>query len=50
MEISAEFNREKNRIVVLPTNFMPAVLELAPKIRAALTTIKPGDYLEIKPD
>lgn len=40
----------KIAIVVLPTNFMPAVLELAPKIRAALTTIKPGDYLEIKPD
>ena len=40
----------KIAVVVLPTNFMPAVLELAPKIRAALATIKPGEYLEIEPD
>ena len=37
-------------IMVLPTNFLPAVLKLAPKIQAALVAIKPGDYLEIEPD
>ncbi len=37
-------------ILVLPTNYLPAVLELAPKIRAALATIKPGEYLEIESD
>ena len=40
----------KLTILVLPTNYLPAVLELAPKIRAALATIKPGEYLEIEPD
>jgi len=34
-------------IIVLPTNYMPTVLELAPRIRAALDQIKPGDYVEI---
>ena len=38
----------KIAILVLPTNFMPAVLELAPRIRAVLDRIKPGDYLELK--
>lgn len=37
----------KIAIIVLPTNYMPDVLELAPKIRAALDRIKPGDYVEI---
>ena len=40
----------KIAIVILPTNFMPAVLELAPKIRDTLATIKPGEYLEIESD
>lgn len=34
-------------ILVLPTNFMPAVLELAPRIRAALDRMRPGNYLEV---
>jgi predicted nuclease of predicted toxin-antitoxin system len=40
----------KLAILVLPTNYLPAVLELAPKIRAALTTLRPGDYIEIEAD
>lgn len=39
--------RRKIAIIVLPTNYMPTVLELAPRIRAALDRIKPGDYVEI---
>lgn len=34
-------------VLVLPTNFMPAVLELAPRIRAAVDRIQAGDYLEL---
>lgn len=37
----------KVAILLLPTNFMPAVLELAPAIRAALDRVKPGDYVEL---
>ena len=37
----------KIAVIVLPTNYMPTVLELAPHIRAALDRIKPGDYVEI---
>ena len=37
----------KIAIIVLPTNYMPTVLELAPRIRAALDRIKPGDYIEL---
>ena len=37
----------KIAIIVLPTNYMPDVLELAPKIRAVLDRIKPGDYIEL---
>jgi hypothetical protein len=40
----------KLAILVLPTNYLPAVLKLAPKIRAALTTLRPGDYIEIEAD
>jgi predicted nuclease of predicted toxin-antitoxin system len=38
----------KLAILVLPTNYLPAVLELAPKIRAALEKLRPGDYVEIE--
>ena len=38
----------KIAILVLPTNYLPAVLELAPRIRAALDRVKPGDYLELE--
>jgi predicted nuclease of predicted toxin-antitoxin system len=38
----------KLAILVLPTNYLPDVLELAPKIRTALDKIQPGDYIEIK--
>lgn len=34
-------------LIILPTNNMPAVLELAPRIRAALDRTRPGDYLEL---
>ena len=42
-------NLKKRRLalIILPTNHLPTVLELAPKIRAALDRIRPGDYLEI---
>ena len=36
-------------IIVLPTNFLPAVLGMAGKIAAALTRIQPGEYVEIMP-
>jgi hypothetical protein len=38
----------KLAILVLPTNYLPAVLELVPQIRAALDKIRPNDYIEIK--
>ena len=38
----------KIAIVVLPTNFLPTVLELAPRIRAALDGINLADYIELK--
>lgn len=40
----------KLAILVLPTNYLPAVLGLAPKIRAALAMLRPGDYIEIELD
>ena len=40
----------KLAILVLPTNRWVVVRKLAPKIRAALTTLRPGDYIEIEPD
>lgn len=42
-------NLKKRRLalIILPTNHLPTVLELAPRIRAALDRIKPDDYLEL---
>src|SRR5471032_1189171 len=37
----------KLAIVVLPTNHLPAVLRLAPQIAAALSALRPGDFVEI---
>ena len=34
-------------LIILPTNHLPTVLELAPKIRAALDRIRPGGHIEI---
>ena len=34
-------------LIILPTNHLPSVLELAPRIRATLDRIRPGDYVEI---
>ena len=36
-------------IVVLPTNHLPSVLQLAPKIALALSSLLPGSLVEIKP-
>lgn len=38
----------KLAIVELPTNHMQTVLELAPRIRAALDRVKPGGYIELR--
>ncbi len=38
----------KIAILVLPTNRWLIISRLAPKIRAALETIRPGDYVEVK--
>ncbi|GDY23997.1 hypothetical protein LBMAG56_53440 [Verrucomicrobiota bacterium] len=38
----------KLAIIELPTNYLPAVLELAPRIRSALDRIRPGAYIELK--
>ena len=42
-------NLKKRRLalIILPTNYLPRVLELAPQIREALETIRPGAYVEI---
>jgi hypothetical protein len=40
----------KLAILVLPTNRWVIVRELAPKIRDALATLRPGDYIEIELD
>ena len=42
-------NLKKRRLalIILPTNHLPTVLELAPRIRSALDRIQPGDYLEL---
>lgn len=37
-------------IVVLPTNFLPAVLRLAPKLSVTLARILAGDFIEIEMD
>ena len=37
----------KLAIIVLPTNFLPAVLGLSNKVAAALARIKPGEFIEI---
>ena len=38
----------KLAIVVLPTNYMPDVLRLAPKVAQALAGIRAGDFIEIE--
>lgn len=35
-------------LIILPTNHLPSVLELAPRIRAALEFIRSSDYVEIQ--
>ncbi|MCI0539653.1 MAG: hypothetical protein L0Z50_30970 [Verrucomicrobiales bacterium] len=42
-------NLKKRRLalVILPTNHLPSGLELAPRIREALESIRPGEYVEI---
>lgn len=40
----------KLAIIVLPTNYMPAVIRLAPKIALTLDRIQPGDFIEIIAD
>ena len=37
----------KIAIVVLPSNKLRVLKQIAPAIRAALTGIKPGDYIEL---
>ena len=36
-------------LIILPTNFLPDVVKLAPKVRAALAGIQPGSWIEIEP-
>ena len=36
-------------LIILPTNFLPDVLNLAPKVLAALAAIQPGGWVEIEP-
>ncbi|MEK7674904.1 MAG: hypothetical protein AAB676_03585 [Verrucomicrobiota bacterium] len=40
----------KRAIVVLPTNFLPTLLRLAPKVASALATIQAGDIVKIQAD
>lgn len=34
-------------LIILPTNHLPSVLEMAPRIRVALDRVRPGGYLEL---
>ena len=47
-EYQQNLSARKLAIVVLPTNYLPAVLKLVPKIRVALEKLRPGDYVEIE--
>lgn len=38
----------KLAFVILPTNYLPTVIRLAPQIRAALADIMPGGWIEIE--
>jgi hypothetical protein len=38
----------KLALIILPTNYTPTVLALAPKIVAALARIQPGGWIEIE--
>lgn len=40
-------SRVKLAFLLLPTNSVPVVMALLPKIDAALTTIQAGDFIEI---
>ncbi len=35
-------------LIILPTNFLPDVMKLAPKVHAALAVIEPGSWVEIE--
>lgn len=35
-------------IILLPTNILPVVLSIAPKVLAALASIQPGGWIEIE--
>lgn len=50
LKYQQNLSERKLAIVVLPTNFMPEVLRLSPKIAQALASIRPGDFIEIKAD
>lgn len=40
--------RRELAVIILPTNHLPTVLELAPRIRAALDRARPGSFIEIR--
>ena len=50
LKYQQNLSERKLAIIVLPTNFMPDVFRMAPKIAQALTGIRPGDFIEIKAD
>jgi hypothetical protein len=40
----------KLALIVLPTNYLPAVMKLAPKVAQVLGGIRAGDFIEIEAD
>jgi hypothetical protein len=50
LKYQQNLSERKLAIVVLPTNYLPDVLRLAPKVTKALAEIRAGDFIEIEAD
>lgn len=50
LKYQQNLSARKLAIVVLPTNYLPDVLRVAPKVAQVLTEICAGDFIEIKAD
>ena len=50
LKYQQNLSERKLAIVVLPTNYMPDALRLAPKVAQALAGIRAEDFVEIKVD
>jgi hypothetical protein len=50
LKYQQNLSERKLAIVVLPTNYLPDVLRLAPKVAKVLAGIRAGDFIEIDAD